>query len=108
MIIRVVRGLLLPGQDAAFIAYVRQLFESALDDVDGLVQLEVGRIVEGNQVRVLATSLWRDFDALDSFYAGDLQEARLLDPEHEFFESATVEHFEHVGTVSSEAATEAN
>ena len=98
LVLRVVRFVVRRGVEAGFAEYMRKLAENSIGTIDGLEQLELVRSVREEGVVVLGMSLWRDWEALEAFYADKLDEPLLFDPYREWVESASIEHFEHVLT----------
>jgi heme-degrading monooxygenase HmoA len=101
MILRVVRFQLLERVEPGYMDQIRASAQHMVDAIDGLVELRLMRSTNGSKVTVVGTSMWRDYAALDAFYGSDLDVPRLLDPHGEFVDSASIEHFEHVLTVTS-------
>jgi hypothetical protein len=96
VIIRSARFVIRPRLEAEFIAHARTTVKNAMGKVDGLLDIEIGVRVEGGRSIFAGISRWRDMDALRSFVGDDLEVPLLWDPNSEWIESATIEHYEDI------------
>ena len=95
MIVRVTRGQIRPGMEAAVFERLRAMVGAA-PTPDGLEAFVIARRIVDGRLELVAVTTWRDLDAMRAVMDDEWMSPSFSSALEAFIETASVDHFETI------------